>query len=493
MAWIAVDAGTSVIKSVAFAEDGRELAIARRRTAVLHPRPGFCEQQMDEVWSGVVETVSAVRAQVHEPIHGIATTAQGDGAWLVDKKGAPVANAILWNDGRAAQLVKQWHAQGIVEQSFRISGSVTYPGLPNAIFAWLLQNCSETLGRAGWLLTCNAWVHSRLTGRYVADLSDASNPFSDIRCRQYAPHVLALYGMEQHAGLLPPIVAKECACAPLAREAAAQLNLPDGIPVAMAPYDIVSTAYGSGAVKAGQACVILGTTICTESLVDSIDLAQSPSGTTLALEEGLFLRAMPTLTGCEALDWAASILRVESIEKLGELAAQAEPGSGGVFFLPYLSGSGERAPFLDPAARGSYHNICLQSSPAQLARSVYEGLCFVIRECLKRATQGAPEQIHVCGGGARSNFWCQTIADVTGCEVVRTADAEVGARGAWLYGLVATGNIPSLADGISGLAIAKTAFRPSQPLHSFYSARYDAFRTLRDLAAEQWRRLAEER
>lgn len=493
MAWIGIDAGTSVIKSVAFADDGLELAVARRPTTVLHPQEGFSEQRMDEVWQAVVDTVCSVRAQIDEQIRGIASTAQGDGAWLVDERGNPAGNAILWNDGRSAAIVERWRAQGLIERSARISGSVTYPGLPNAIFAWLSANEPDLLERARWLLTCNAWVHSRLTGRFVADLSDASNPFGDVCRGNYSESVLALYGMESYAHLLPPIVRKESACAGLSPEAADRLGLAAGIPVVMAPYDIASTAIGCGAVRAGQSCVILGTTVCTETLVDALDLSSSPAGTTIALDDGLFLRAMPTLTGCEALDWAAYILGADSLGKFGEIAAQAEPGCGGVVFLPYLSPAGERSPFLDPAARGSYHGVSLLTGRAQLARAVYEGLSFVIRECLEAATPMAPDEIHVCGGGARSELWCQTIADVTGSTVTRTADAETGARGAYLFALAATGRIASLGEGVRSLSPAKTTFLPSEQRAGFYASRYAVFRDLRDMARKQWSRTAEER
>src|SRR5512147_1536125 len=132
MAWIAIDAGTSVIKAVAFGDDGSELAVERKANEVLRPLPGFSEQDMNGTWNAVLAAVDAVKKQIVEPIRGIATTAQGDGCWLVDKNGSPVRNAILWNDGRAAEIVQKWEEDGILEQAFPISGSLSYPGLLNA-------------------------------------------------------------------------------------------------------------------------------------------------------------------------------------------------------------------------------------------------------------------------------------------------------------------------------------------------------------------------
>ncbi|HZY62282.1 MAG TPA: FGGY-family carbohydrate kinase, partial [Edaphobacter sp.] len=424
--------------------------------------------------------------QVQEPIHGIVSTAQGDGAWLVDDHGNPTGNAILWNDGRANDLITLWHGNGIASQAFRVNGSVAYAGLPNAIFTWLDQNEPQRIRQARWSLTCNGWIHAQLTGRFVADLSDASNPFCDIRRGEYAAELTSLYGVAEYASLLPCIVRMDQAVAPLTESAARQLNLKPGIDVVIAPYDIAAMAYGSRATDAGKACVILGTTLSPEVITTSLDLTGTPSGTSIALDNGLFLRAMPTLTGCEALDWTASMLNLNGLEQLDKLATQAEAGSGGVLFLPYLSPAGERSPFLDPAAKGSFNGVTLRTGRKEMARAVYEGLSFVIRECLEAATKERVHAIHLCGGGARSDFWCQMIADVTGIMVVRSAEREVGARGAFVFALAATGRVISLTEGAQTLHTEEATFQPDAVLHDIYSQQFTTFCRLRDLAINEW-------
>jgi len=492
MAWIAIDVGTSVIKTVAFGDDGSELAIARQKTAVLHPRPEFSEQDMDGVWTAVVETVKNVVARLTEPVRGVVSTAQGDGAWLVNADGEPTGNAILWNDGRAAPIVEHWHERGIIEKAFRYSGSVTYPGMSNAIFAWLANHDPERLRQSRWCLSCNGWIHAKLTGRFVADPSDASNPFSDVMRCTYAAEVLKCFEVEQYASLLPPILSEEQLTAPITAEAAGELELPLRTRAIMAPYDIVSTAYGAGASKAGQACVILGTTICAEAITDSLDLSAKMSGTTIALGHSLHLRAMPTLSGCEALDWTASLLKLDGAAELSALAAQAAFRRDDVFFLPYLSTAGERAPFLNPAARGSFHGLSFATTPAQIARSVFEGLSFVVRECLETAVSGGVHELFVCGGGARSDLWCQMVADVTGVRVIRSSDSEVGARGAHLFALKAMGEIASFSEGGRRFVTNAMVFHSAAERHRSYSSRFSRFLNLRQTATEQWKLMVAE-
>ncbi len=482
MTWIAIDAGTSVTKAVLFADNGRELAVARANTAVLRPRPAWREQDMDEVWRTVVAAVREVKEQRREEIRGIVSTAQGDGCWLVDEHARPTGNAVLWNDGRAGALVEAWRKEGVVERSFRLSGSVTYAGLPNAVLAWLRAHEPERLNRARWALTCNGWLFARMTGEIAAELSDASNPFSDVRQGAYASELLALYGAD--ARLLPPVVQGAQSQARLNETAARELGLAAGLPAVMAPYDIVCTAYGAGASRAGQACVILGTTICPEVLTATLDLSGEPRGTTVGLAAGLHMRAMPTLTGCEALEWCAGMLGVQGISALGAISATATVAQTDPVFLPYLSPAGERSPFLAPEARGSFHGLELGTTRAALGRAVFEGLSFATRECLEAAASAAPVEVCVCGGGARSDLWCQMIADTLGAPVLRAAGSEHGARGAYLFALAVMGEVNSVSEGLRRHEVETRRFEPAQ--ERLYDERFQMFKDVRDMAQRQW-------
>ncbi|MBS1800577.1 MAG: carbohydrate kinase [Acidobacteria bacterium] len=491
MAWIAIDAGTSVIKSVAFTSDGRELALARAKTKVRHVQPNFSEQNMEEVWQAVVETVRDVAVRCGEAIEGLVTTAQGDGCWLVDREGNPVRDAVLWNDGRAYAVVERWRTEGVVDRAFCLSGSVAYAGLSSAIASWLSENEAETMDRAAWILSCNGWIFSRMTRRFLSDRSDGSNPYSDVEKGEYSTELLRLYGREPDAKLLPEIASGKKLSAPLDEAAARQMGLTAGIPAIMAPYDIVSTAYGCGVGSAGQACVILGTTLCPEVVTDRIDLNETPAGTTIALGGGRFLRAMPTLTGCEALEWAARMLGCDGLHGLEELAARSEAAGAATYFLPYLSPAGERAPFLAPEASGSFHGITLATTREEIALSVYEGLSFVIHECLEESASYLSE-MRVTGGGARSDLWCQLIADVTGLRVLRPEGSEQGAQGAFLFAQ-AVEQGESIESVLQRMPISTVVFSPREARLSVLRRRYEIWKSLRAVVAPEWSALRGER
>ncbi|UCM91067.1 FGGY-family carbohydrate kinase [Streptomyces marincola] len=483
---VCVDAGTTVIKAVVFDEEGRELAVARRETAVAHPRPDRAEQDMAAVWRAVAAAAAEAVRRVPEPVRLIAVTAQGDGAWLVDRAHRPVRRAVLWNDARAAGVVRRWRADGVLERAFRVNASLTNAGLPNAILRVLAEEEPDALDAAHAVLTCGSWLFLRLTGRLGIDASEASAPWLDLRTGAYGESLLAEYGLTEHRRLLPPLLSGDGLVAELTSEAAGELGVAAGTPVVLAPYDIVATALGTGATAAGHATCVLGTTLCTEILVDRAELGGEPSGLTLDFGvPGLLMRAFPTLAGTGVLDWTVALLGLRDHDELSDLAAGVPPGADGLRLLPYLSPAGERAPFLDPSASGLVAGLRFPHGRAHLARAVLEGLAHVIRDCLD-AAPGRPTELRLCGGGTASALWCRLIADITGVPTATARDTEVGAKGALLFALTALGAHRDLPAAAGALVGPGRRFEPDQDLRALYEREHAEFLATRRLAAARW-------
>jgi erythritol kinase (D-erythritol 1-phosphate-forming) len=496
MATICVDAGTSVIKAVAFDDRGTETFVARQETEVLRPAPGFSEQNMSSVWEAAASTIRMVVDQLRDPVRLISLTAQGDGCWLVDADGRPTGPAILWNDARAAAIVDRWLEAGVFKEAFRHNGSQAFAGLPNAIFAWLKQHDPGRLERSAKSLCCNGWIFYQLTGRMVIDESDASVPFFDVRERRYSLQLLQLYGLEWAERLLPEVLTNDQRVGELRLTTAAELGLPPRLPVVMSPYDVASTAIGVGAVSDGQACSILGTTLCTEIVVNHLNLEGEPSGLTIPLgPPGSYLRAFPTLAGAEVIHWAVKQLGLSGPAELSRLAAEVPPGAAGLRLLPYLSPAGERVPFLNTGARGSLFGLSFEHGREHIARAVLEGLSLIIRDCFQ-ATQTVPSPLSVCGlcgGGANSDVWCQLIADVTGTPTFRPVDQEVGAKGAFIVGLVAVGQEADFSSAAKKYVGIRDAFEPHRERHALYNKLFEQFLAIRESTLPIWRRMAADR
>ncbi|MCX4781969.1 FGGY-family carbohydrate kinase [Streptomyces sp. NBC_01264] len=482
MSVLAIDVGTTMIKSVVFDDQGNELAVSRLATEVRRPHPGWAEQDMDTVWNTVVYTVRNALADIDDPVWLVTFTAQGDGAWLVDSAGRPTGPAVLWSDGCAGDILTRWESEGVLEAAFRRSGSLTCSGMPNAVFSWLGEHDPGRLARSSASLTAAGWLFLRLTGEVAMDESDASAPFLDHATGDYDPQIIEMFGLTEHARLLPRVLGEEQRIAEITADAAGQLGLPTGLPVVMAPYDIASTARGVGVVNPGQACSILGTTLCTEIVRKDVDTTGEPSGINIAYRgRERVLRAFPTLNGAEVLGWAAGLLDLDGPPELSELAFSGSPGAHGLMFLPYLSPAGERAPFLDPHARGVFSGLSLEHTRADIARSVFDGLSLVLRDSLE-ASRTKVTELRLCGGGANSEDWCQLIADATGVPTARSGDTELGAKGAFLTGLVLSGAESSMHGAAAKYVRMRSVWEPDPGRAAHYDETYAAFLNWRGLA-----------
>jgi erythritol kinase len=321
-------------------------------------------------------------------------------------------------------------------------------------------------------------------------------PFFDVRERRYSLELLQLYGLEWAERLLPDVLPNDRRVGELCSRAATELGLPAELPVVMSPYDVASTAIGVGAVSDGQACSILGTTLCTEVVMKHVNLEGEPSGLTIPFgPPGLYLRAFPTLAGGEVIHWAVRQLGLREPSDLSELAAKVPPGANGLCFLPYFSPAGERVPFLNTAARGSLFGLSFEHGREQIARAVLEGLSLVIRDCLQ-ASQDTSVPLRVCGlcgGGANSDVWCQLIADVIGTPTFRPVDQEVGAKGAFIAGLVAVGQEADFPSAAKDYVRIRDIFEPQMERHARYDELFEQFLEIREATLPVWKRMADDR
>jgi len=433
--YVGLDVGTSVVKAVALDGDGACLAVSSRPTRTLSPLPGRQEHDLEDVIAAAGAAIREVSeaAGVAPALVGI--TGQGDGLWLLDAEGRAVRPPILWSDARAAAVVEGWVTDGVAERVFRRSGNLLFAGAAAAILAFLGAEEPGALARSATAGYCKDAILQRLTGARATDASDASLPFLDVRTRAYDRATLADCGLTAYAYLLAPVDPAPAPLRPLTGEGASLTGLPEGTPIHAGPFDLVATMVGAGMDRVGQGLVILGTTLGCIVLVDEVRADGPPAGMTLCMPQpGMWARCMAAMVGTPALEWILATVGADR-SNLDHLLAESAPGAGGVTVLPFLSPSGERAPFLDPFARGQLSGVRLDTTRADLVRAVCEGIAYAARHCLERAGLAPDGDVFLSGGGSRSAGWRRILADVLGRPVLLARQPEVGARGAVMVAL----------------------------------------------------------
>ncbi|MFK7889550.1 MAG: FGGY family carbohydrate kinase, partial [Granulosicoccus sp.] len=179
---IGIDAGTSVVKSIAFSLDGEQLAVASIPNVYSTLDNGGVEQDLDDTWNNTLRTLVSLHEQIDHlatRVAAIAVTGQGDGTWLIDKDGRPVCPAWLWLDARSGQLAKQLSAAESDSERFRITGTGLNACQQGSQLLWMKRHQAQVLDRSETAFHCKDWLYFNLTGERVTDPSEGSFTFGD--------------------------------------------------------------------------------------------------------------------------------------------------------------------------------------------------------------------------------------------------------------------------------------------------------------------------
>lgn len=497
---LGIDAGTTVIKSTLFDLEGREIAGAAHDSSFLTLHPGWAESDMRTVWQAVQNTVRqtlAHAAVAPEQIVAVGVTGQGDGTWLVDRAGDPVRPAILWSDGRTAELVKELWQNGVGHEIFQITGTALNTCNQAVQLRWLQEHEPETLARTAAVLRAKDWIFFCLTGVVSTDATDASHTYFSVQTQAYDERILTVLGIEAWRRAIPPAPRPAELKAPLLDSVAIELGLQPGTPVAAGPFDVAASALGVGAAFPGDACSVLGTAGVHQVMVDAPVLEPADIGYNMHhAPDGVFVRLLPTMTSTQNLQWfarefyaaewaAAQASGANIWDTLEQIAAQEPLGARGVIYHPYLDPAGERAPFISSAARAQFSGVSAYHTRATLLRAVYEGVALSVLDCY--ATMAAPvASLRMAGGGARSPLWAQMLADALAAPVIVAEGTEYGARGAVMNAAVATGLFASYAEAVARMVRPARTFDPTPGHRARFLALLEVYRAEREAMMQVW-------
>ncbi|WP_027055838.1 FGGY-family carbohydrate kinase [Mesorhizobium erdmanii] len=459
---IGIDAGTSVIKSIAFDIAGRQIAAAALPNHYETLPGGGAEQDLTRTWADAATTLRQLADKVPDLAKrtvAIAVTGQGDGTWLIDEKGEPVAKGWLWLDARAAAVVEEIRARPEDRLRFERTGSGLAACQQGSQFVFMKRTMPEMLGKAATAFHCKDWLYFRLTGERATDPSEGTFTFGDFHTRDYSDDVLDVLGVADLRHLLPPIVDGTRHSTGLSQAAADATGMLAGTPVVLGYVDVVCTALGAGLLDRERkpGCSIIGSTGMHMRLAetpDDVQLNDAATGYTMAMPSpGVFAQMQSNMAATLNIDWvlglASGILASQGISRSnGEMIAlvdawiaAAQPAS--LLYQPYVSEAGERGPFVDANARAGFVGISSRHGYADLVRAVFEGLAFAARDCYA-AMGPLPREVRLTGGAARSPALRKILGAVVGADIRTSAREEAGAAGAAMIAAVCVGLYPSM-------------------------------------------------
>lgn len=483
--YLGIDAGTTKIKAGLVDQSGRLVGLASCPVSISHDQSGWSQTDMLTLWqqiAGVLRELSQQHADKVDQIAAIGVAGQGDGYWPVNQAGDPTGPAVLWNDTRAKSL--SLLPNDAIERHCR-DNFVTplFPGAMPMILLWHLANRPEQVQDTHMILHCKDWVNFKLTGVMGSDFSDVSISLMDVRKGHFVHELLVAMGLDELKDKFPKPVPSSEVIGQVTAQAAAQTGLRMGTPVIAGSIDVAAVAVGMGASKPGDACTIVGTTLCNEVILESSELTEPllSGGALRHISQGNILRFMATSSGTSALDWVRrEIFCNESYLDIEARIDSVPVGSDGLIFHPYLYG--ERAPFNDPYASGGYFGLMANHTRSHLARAAYEGIALAMLDCY-RNLPGHFDRILVGGGASKSKVLCQIIADCMGVEIIRPEYEELGILGMANTIAYALGHSP----GLDMLQVkSQTVFEPNPEQTLSYQKAYPVFQQLSTWVKPFW-------
>ena len=480
---IAIDAGTTGVRSRAVFVDERPAVAAYREFTQHYPEPGWVEHDAGEIWDAAVATLNDVVGQVgRDHVAAIGITNQRETVVAWDRTtGVPHGRAIVWQDRRTAARCEELDAAGHLDLVRRRTGLVLDPYFSGTKFEWMLRERDIPSGPELALGTIDAWLIWNLTGgeAHVTDVTNASRTMLyDIVDRRWSEELCEL--------LHVPIAAL-----PEVRPSSGRFGVtsdacgaPAGIPVSGVAGDQQAALFGQACFAPGMAKNTYGTGSfvllnvgpdCpppTEGMLTTVAWELSDGTVAYALEGAIFV------TGA-AVQWLRDGLDlITDAAEIGPLAASV-PDTGGVFVVPAFAGLG--SPWWDPYARGTIVGITRGTTRAHLARAVVESMTYQTRDVVDAmvAASGTPiTDLRVDGGASVMDLMLQMQADQLGVTVRRPADQETTALGAAFLAGLAEGVWPDL-DAVAATWRLDATFEPEPD------------RTFTDLAHDQWLRAVE--
>jgi len=483
---LGIDVGTSAVKLLLVAPDGKVVAKTSKPYPASSPQPGWSEQNPEDWWDA---TCAGIRELLGQPgitpdrVACVGLTGQMHGMVPLDSSGQVIRPAILWNDQRSHAQCEALHASLGRERVIATTGKPMLPGFTAPKVLWMRDHEPDLHARIATVLLPKDYVRYRLAGVFASDVAGSSGTsYLDLSSRRWAGDLLAATGLNDSN--VPTLHESPEVCAQISESAAQSCGLNPGTPIVAGAGDQAAEGVGSGIVRSGAVSVAVGTSGVAFAATDAA--SPDPTGSIHSYCSavpgghhvmGVMLSAGGSFNWCvdalypdlgdDSSPHATVLRRIEPIE----------PGAAGLTFLPYLTG--ERCPHPDPRARGAFVGLTPAHTRDHMARAVLEGVAYGLRDLIGLIpdTRAPSESIRVTGGLTRSSFFRQLCADVWNVTVTAPEASEGAAYGAAVLALVGAGLHESVEAAADALVRDAHRTRPG-PDRDGYDERYSRYRSL---------------
>jgi len=486
--WLGIDVGTGGTRALLVNDAGQvKHAFTSPHEEMRMEKPLWAEQRPENWWNAAQSAVRGVLQQAGATggdVAGVGLSGQMHGLVLLDANRDVVRPSLIWCDQRSQAQVDFVNRTIGADAVLQFTANPMLTGFTLPKLLWVRDNEPAYYERARHMLLPKDYLRHQLTGEFATDVSDASGTgLFDVVNRQWSFELAEKLNIA--STLLPKAYESHEVTGSITEAAAEATGLVAGTPVAAGAGDQAASAVGNGIVRSGVVSCTIGTSGVVFAHMDqpSYDRLGRVHTFCHAVKDAWHVMGVTQGAGLSLQWFRNQFAPGADYDTLTAEAAQAPAGSQGLFWLPYLMG--ERTPHLDALARGGWVGMTAKHTRADLIRALLEGVSYSQKDCLDivEGMGTALESVRVSGGGAKSAFWRQMLADIFDKRVVVLATQEGSAYGAALLALVATGAYGSVPE-VCGAAIREVDAVTPRPAevevyakgHHVYQSLYPALR-----------------
>ncbi|QTM00943.1 carbohydrate kinase [Mannheimia sp. ZY171111] len=476
---LGIDCGGTFIKAALFDNQGNIQALHRENVSVISETAGYAERDMLQLWTVCAEVVrSTIEKSGVNPsdIKGVGISAQGKGAFFLDKQNKPLGRAILSSDQRSLEIVKQWQADGVPQQLYPLTRQTLWTGHPVSILKWVQQNEPERYAQVGSVLMSHDYLRFCLTGELHCEETNISESnLYNMAKGEYDQSLADLLGMPDVLEKLPPVIKPNKVAGYVTYDAAKLTGLAVGTPVVGGLFDVVSTACCADLDDETKLNVVLGTWSVVSGITDNIDLSQALPfvyGRYAEPDKFIVHEASPTSAG--NLEWFVKQWSHLSYQEINEGIAALPAAQSSVLFVPFLYGSNAGL-----GMQASFYGMQSYHTQMHLLQSIYEGVLFSLMTHLNRMFIRFPKTkvLRVTGGPVKSKVWMQMLADLTGMRLEVPQVEETGCLGAALMAMQGVGLDLNQKPVLNA---EMQVFEPNKENYTAYQTKYQRYQKLTD-------------
>ena len=492
--YLTIDAGTSVIKTVIFNVNFKQVISHRVNNPVIIDNLGKSELDMYKFWKFTSKCIKStiLNSKINPKlIIGVGITGNMVGLWPLNNKLKPFMNAILWNDTRSSIL---FNNKKIFRKIYELTGSITQFGCTIPILKWMSVYDKSKLKKIKFILNCKDWIRFNLTNEIYNDPTEVSVYPGDIKNRNLSKKIFDIFDLnKKYIKLFPEIKQSNDIGGYVTAKASKETILQEGTPVIIGCGDVVASTLGSGGINKNQKISIIGTTCHNIIIKNNSKIPKNYSGLFFSSLNNTWLETMINVAGTTNIDWVIYNFyknnknyenKINLIKKFETEFLRKKFPQTSLIFLPYLNYGGSISPVVNLNSKAEIYGLLPHNNNFDILSSCYEGIALSIKDCFGLKIK-KNDELFLSGGASSSKILPQLISNILNIKVKTLTSSELGALGI-AYIISSCLNKTKLNGIINKNNKINKTYYPNNKHSKYMNSKYIKYKKLRESLNKIW-------